>query len=380
MKTPPRIPLPNTAPAPPGWLAVSRGAALGFCCLVSFNFLEILHLNTSSVENWFCSLKPIPETFARVVLAMAVPSFALFAFRPALPGPVRNALLLIIALLIACSARDARNLSLSVPESLQLAAIARPLSVILTLLAAAAGLLISSLKRMAGPGSSGVLLVAATITVLGFPAACIQSRSIPGPLPDQPLFVVSGINSDPATDPGGAAEAAIAVWKLRPDSLFLFCSSDPNPSPNDFAAQARDLLAKAGIPSEAILQAARASSSDETLRMLGRRPELKAQAGRRAALIAPAHTLARLNLLAHRNGLQPSLIPTEPASPGPANPVAIVHESWLLMKCMAQPAIDYVQALRAPAETQTDFTESTDEPVDPEQLLKELHDSAAKDP
>jgi uncharacterized SAM-binding protein YcdF (DUF218 family) len=311
---------------------------------------------------------------------MAVPSFALFAFRPALPGPVRNALLLIIALLIACSARDARNLSLSVPESLQLTAIARPLSVILTLLAAAAGLLISSLRRMAGPGSSGVLLVAAAITILGFPAACIQSRSIPAPLPDQPLFIVSGISTDPQTNPGGAAEAAIAAWKLRPDSLFLLCSSDPGTRPDDGDTQTRDLLHKAGVPSEAILQTPRASSTAETLRMLSTRPELKARANRHAALIAPAHSLARLQLLAKRSGLQPSLIPEQSSGPTTPNPVAILHESWLLLKCMAQPAVDYFQTLRAPSETQTDFTQSTDEPVDPEQLLKELQDSAAKDP
>ena len=103
MNISPRIPQPIATQTPPRWLAVSRGAALGIGFLLTLNFFEILHLNTSPTENWFCSLTPLPDRLGLVVLAMAVPSFILFALRPGLPGPVRNALLLIIALLSALS-------------------------------------------------------------------------------------------------------------------------------------------------------------------------------------------------------------------------------------------------------------------------------------
>jgi hypothetical protein len=378
----PRIPQPIAAQTPPRWLAVSRGAALGIGFLLTLNFFEILHLNTSPTENWFCSLTPLPDRLALVVIAMAVPSFILFALRPGLPGPVRNALLLIIALLSACTARDCREISMAVPESLLFAAISRPLSFMIALLATAAGLLLGTQRRQSGNLSVLTMLFVATVTAAGFPLACIQSDATFRPLPKRPLLIVPQLTSRSHNNehlPHVAATTASA-WKLHPNSKILLCSHDLPNKPDPLPEQALQLLEDAGVPRKAIVVQTIANSPAAYFEMLRSRPELQKSPPIQLAFAAPGYRLARLKLLARRHGLEPLLIPIGTDAAALESPLETLLECWLMLKHMAEPASEYLHGVRPPAETQIQDDSPPDESIDPGQLLKELQDSAAAEP
>ena len=382
MNIPNRTSQPIPAPTPPRWLAVSRGAALGLGFLVTLNFLEILHLNTSAAENWFCSLRPLPDRLALVVLSMAVPSFFLFSLRPGLPGPVRNALLLIIALFAACTARDIREALLSVPESMLIAATSRQLCFMLALLAAAAGLLLGTQRRQAGSSSFLTIVSVAVITAAGFPLACIQSAATFRPLPKSPLLIVPE-TLDPATDTAQLSQiiaTAASAWKLHPDSQILLCTHETPAKPDPMAERAMQLLSDAGVTRDSIMIQSVSRAPAAQLAMLRGRPELQKSPPLLLALTAPGHRLARLNLLARRSGLQPLLIPIGTDIAPPESPIQTLRECWLLLQSMAEPASEYLQSLRPPAETQLQQDSAPDESIDPGQLLKELQDAAANEP
>ncbi|MFM7058730.1 MAG: hypothetical protein ACKO2P_17600 [Planctomycetota bacterium] len=380
MRPPLRSPLQIPPPRQPGWLAVARGAAFGMACLLTLNLLEILHFGSSSTENWFCSLQPLPETFSRVLLAMAVPSWLLYAVRRSIPGPVRNALLLISALLLAATARDFQSAFQSLPEPERISGCAQHLSVFLTLLVAAAGLLSNARIRAAGAAPAGPFLFAAAVTVVSFPLASIVSMATPRPLADVPCLCV--LRTPAATRTGTSTSGTLATTAAQfhtahPGSRFLVSV----PAIADLAVPTPDSLRNAliavGIPPKAILHLY--ADSDESLaKTLRQHPDLQPPSPRQLVFIAPAHELARLNLLARRSGQTPGCIPD--AAAGAASPVATVLETWRLLQIMAAPAMDYFHSLRAPAETQVDFAPASDELMDPRQLIRELQESTAAEP
>lgn len=378
-----RFPQQIAAPAPPRWLAVSRGAALGLGLLFTLNFLEILHLNSSTAENWFCSLSPLPDRLGLVVLAMAVPSFLLFAVRPGVPGPVRNALLLIIALFAACSARDCREIFIAVPESTLIAACSRPLSVILPLLATAAGLLLGTQRRRSGNSSLATFLGIAAITAAGFPLACIQTDATLRPIPDIPLLIVPETITGPldTTKLPQIAATTANVWKLHHESrILLYLPASPEKS-NPPLEQILKHFTDAGVPREAIITSQTAGNSPAVLfETLRSRPEIKKSTPVQLAFAGQGFRLARVKLLARRYGLKPLLIPVGTDVATTQNPIEISRECWFLLKSMAEPANEYLKSLRPPSETQLPDSQPSDETIDPEQLLRELQDSSATDP
>ncbi|MEY3175813.1 MAG: hypothetical protein RLZZ436_3727 [Planctomycetota bacterium] len=360
-------------------MSVSRGAALGFAGLLALNFLEILHCGTSSADNWFCSLQPIPETLSRVLLAMAIPSFLLFAFRPALPGPVRSALLLISALLLAATARDLQLNFQSLPEAVRLQGSARQISILATLLITGIGLLATSRLRTAGSGPVGPLFLAAILTVVSFPPACILSTSVPRPLTPGKLLCLL---STPSAETAGSSQFAGLVAQAQlvretfPDTLFVVCEPASEEGSTTPGSQLRADLKAAGVPSQEL----RIPPQDVDAafpRALLEHAALKPPVKRRLAVIAPAHELARLQLLARHQGISPILLPVA-GDATTAGPETILRESWLLLQQMSAPAADYIRSLRAPAETDIGFSPNSDEALDPQQLMQELQDAAAE--
>ncbi len=376
LRSPPLIP-PGRQP---GWVAVARGTGLGTACLLTLNLLEILHYGSSSTDNWFCSLRPLPETFSRVLLAMAVPSYLLYALRRSLPGPIRGALLLISALLLAATVRDFQTTLQSLPEPERISGSARHVSVFLTLLVAGTGLLSTARLRAAGAAPAGPFLFAAVVTTFSFPLAWIVSAATHRPLPDVPYLCV--LRAPPATQTATSTPASLAATALNfhsahSQSRFLVNEPAPNGMPGAATASLRGELISAGLPEKAILQLS-ADSDEELFAALREHPDLQPPSPRQLVFIAPADELARLNLLARRHGRVPVLIPD--AAADAASPAATVYETWRLLQTMAAPAGDYVRSLRAPSETQMEFTPSSDELVDPQQLIRELQEAAAADP
>ena len=363
----------------PGWLAIARGTALGTAFLLSLNLLEVLHYGASSTDNWFCSLQPLPESFSRVLLAMAVPSFLLYAIRRAIPGPIRSALLLISALFLAATARGFQADFHSLPESVRISGSARHISVFLTLLVAGVGLLSTSRLRAAGPSPAGPYLFATILTVCSFPLACVVSAGTPRPLPDVPCLCVlrppTGVQSAPG-GPVSLAATAARIHKELPQARFVVVQSGASDLSGEASNPLSEALIATGIPDKSLLSLS--ADSDQLLAAaLRQHPDLQPPDPRRLAFIAPADELARLSLLARRHGLEPVLIPAADAQ---AAPTTLLREAWQLLRAMVTPAADYFRSLRAPAETQLEFAPATDETVDPQQLIRELQDAAAADP
>lgn len=373
-----QIPLPRQ----PGWISVSRGAALGFACLLTCNLMEILHYGSSSTENWFCSLRPLPDSLARVLLAMAVPSFFLFALRSAVPGPVRNALLLIAALLLAAMARDLQVNFHDLPEADRLRGSARSIAAIAFLLTSGLGLLSNARHHAASYGQMAPLLFAAAVTVFGFPIACIQSASTPRPLPDGTqlcLIITPQARNSTSSTPASLAATSARLLRIAPDTLFLVCRTTAASTPtDDLATELQKELAAASIPSNAISILFKVSDN-ALFAGLTKHPDLQTSPRRRISILAPAEELARLDLLARRHNLSPLLIP-DTATTDAVSPSGTFHQTLRLLQTMVQPASEYLQSLRAPAETQMELSPSSDETVDPQQLMRELQDAAAADP
>jgi alpha-beta hydrolase superfamily lysophospholipase len=160
-------------------------------------------------------------------------------------------------------------------------------------------------------------------------------------------------------------------------SRFLVIEPASTGIPGAATASLRGELISAGLPDKAILQLS-ADSDEELFAALGEHPELQPPSPRQLVFIAPADELARLYLLARRHGRVPTLIPD--AAADAASPAATVYETWRLLQTMAAPAGDYLRSLRAPSETQLEFTPASDELVDPQQLIRELQEAAAADP
>ena len=377
---PTQIPLPRQ----PGWIGVSRGTALGLACLLSCNLMEILHYGSSSTENWFCSLRPLPDAMARVLVAMAVPSFLLFAIRSAVPGPIRNTLLLISALLLAAMARDLQVTFNQLPEADRFRGSARSIAAIAFLLTAGLGLLSNSRHGTATLGQTAPLLFAAAATVFAFPIACIQSASTPWPLPDKPQLclitapLTDNGNSSTSSTSASLAATAAGLIRIAPDTLFLVCKSARSGPSNAIAVDVQQALAAAGIPAEAILILPEVSE-DALFASLPKHPSLQASPQRRISILAAAEELARLDLLARRHNLAPLLIP-DSASTDAVSPSRTLRQTLQLLQTMVQPASEYLQSLRAPAETQLELSPDSDETVDPQQLIRELQEAAAAEP
>lgn len=381
MRPAPQPPAQISSTRQPGWIGVSRGAALGFACLLACNLMEILHYGSSSTENWFCSLRPLPDALARVLIAMAVPSFLLFAVRPAVPGPIRNTLLLISALLLAAMARDVQITFNQLPEADRVRGSARSIAAICVLLTAGLALLSSSRHRPATVGQTAPLLFAAMATIFGFPIACIQSASTPRPLPDEPqLCLITApltFNSTPST-PASLAATAAGLLKIAPNTQFLICKSATSAPSDAVAAELQKALATAGIPAKAISILPEVSEN-ALFAALPKHPDLQTSPPRRAVILASAEELARLDLLARRHNLSPRLIPDN-ANTAALSPSGTVDQTLQLLQTMVQPASEYLQSLRAPAETQMELSPSSEETVDPQQLIRELQEAAAAEP
>lgn len=379
MKPPPRNPPQISTVSQPGWVAVARGTALGTACLLTLNLLEVLHHGSSSTENWFCSLQPLPESLSRVLLAMAVPSFLLYAIRRAIPGPIRSALLLISALFLAATARDFQTDFQTLPESVRISGTARHISVFLTLLVAGAGLISTSRVQAAGAAPAGPYLFATILTVCSFPLACVVSAGTPRALPKGPLLCVLRPPTDVQSATGGPvslAATADQIHKELPQARFIVVATGASDLSGEASNPLHEALIATGIPAKSLLSLS--ADSDELLAAaLRQHPELQPPNPRQLAFIAPADELARLNLLARRYGLKPLLIPDGDVQ---AAPTTRLLKAWQLLHAMATPAADYFRSLRAPAETQLDFAPATDEAVDPQQLIRELQDAAAADP
>ncbi|MGB0740242.1 MAG: hypothetical protein ACPGXX_09225, partial [Planctomycetaceae bacterium] len=69
----------------PGWVGVSRGAALGIGLLCLMNLAEQFAAGSRSREVWLYSSDMLPDELSRGLLALCVPSMFLFCIRPALP-------------------------------------------------------------------------------------------------------------------------------------------------------------------------------------------------------------------------------------------------------------------------------------------------------
>jgi len=349
--------------------------------------MEILHYGSSSTENWFCSLRPLPDAMARVLVAMAVPSFLLFAIRSAVPGPIRNTLLLISALLLAAMARDLQVTFNQLPEADRFRGSTRSIAAIAFLLTAGLGLLSNSRPRTATLGQTAPLLFAAAATVFAFPIACIQSASTPWPLPDKPQLCLitapltdngNSSTSSTSSTPASLAATAAGLIRIAPDTLFLVCKSARSGPSDAIAVDVQQALSAAGIPAEAILILPEVSE-DALFTSLPKHPSLQASPQRRISILAAAEELARLDLLARRHNLAPLLIPDN-ASTDAVSPSRTLRQTLQLLQTMVQPASEYLQSLRAPAETQLEFSPDSDETVDPQQLILELQEAAAAEP
>jgi uncharacterized membrane protein YwaF len=110
----------------PGWIAVTRGAALGMAILIALNLAEVRTSGTSAVENWMYSLRPLTESMGSALLAVMIPSLLLYVFRPALPGLLRTVLFVVVLAMCFFPGREFLQANSITDPTARNAAMARP--------------------------------------------------------------------------------------------------------------------------------------------------------------------------------------------------------------------------------------------------------------
>ncbi|MFO0976410.1 MAG: ElyC/SanA/YdcF family protein [Planctomycetaceae bacterium] len=335
------------APAP-GWMAVSRGAALGLALLLALNLIEVLTLGTNSVQNWFCSFSPLNQTASTAILAIAVPSLLLFAMRPALPGPVQLATMGTLLTLGGFCAWRILVIQKQLPEVDRATAMLKPFGLMLICAVAGFGVIAGNSVHVRGRSSLLAILFASTISVLAFLVVSIQSGGVSDTNSQKALPIVV-VTSLPAESDGSISEALKdrieTAARLVTDGWakkLLICSSAAAEESVTAAALAEAAIA-AGVPEADVIQNSDGTSPEAALEAadavgLGEERQL--------AFVSHWHELATIRLLASRRKLDVVAIPAKQSHALFGQNMLVVKEVVRLGKLFVAPVIQYAKSVQ----------------------------------
>lgn len=336
------------APAP-GWMAVSRGAALALAIIAGLNLVEILAMGTSSVQNWFCSFAPLNQAFSTSILAIAAPSLLLFTLRPALPSPVQLATMGVLLGIGGFCAWRIWIIQKHVAEAERTVSMLKPLGLMLICSVAGFGVLAGNSIHARGRSSFIAMMIAAALSLLAFLVVTIQSGGVSDSSADSALPAVIVI-SMPANDDGSVSEALKdrleTAAKLVTDGWakkLIVCSLENDQSYPSVDAMAEVALA-AGVPEQHLV---RNSDGVEFSSVAAAAESQGLGEKRQIAIVSHWHELASLRLLGARRKLDVTAVAAKQTHALFGQNTLVAKEVMKLGKLYVEPLIVYAKSLQA---------------------------------
>lgn len=336
----------NTRSAAPGWMAVSRGAALGLCSLITLNLLEIQISGTNPAENWLCSFHPLTSPLATTILAMGATSFLLFAMQPRLPAPVCLAAAGILLAIVTFCGREVWTVSGNLPEQLRIQRLSRPMGTIMIASVAIVGVLAGNRKSSHGRSSALAILFSASISVAGFFIAAIQSGSIPDSLNDTAaVVVITGF--DEAAAASETLPAPVAVRVSLAADIVKQCEDRTLQIAGGLLTEPMTKLAvEEGVPEAAVTRLPELTSMRNLLSGLAQKVPADAAQGEpplRIVVIGDDYQLARIRWLARQQGIDVTAMAPVSSSSAQERLWQISSEALKLMRVAIEPALGFLQ-------------------------------------
>lgn len=172
-------PYPEQPAFAPGWLAVSRGAALGLGMFMLLNAAERRLFEIQSAQTWLCSFAPLDPRIVLVLLALGGTAFGLFAARPDIPEPIRWITIACSALIAGGVIRELSRILTGPAAGNARDAVFQPAAVLTVLVIILIGLLSSSRRLRAVRLPVVSLPMTALLTVFGILVATVRGQVAP---------------------------------------------------------------------------------------------------------------------------------------------------------------------------------------------------------
>jgi len=296
----------------PGWISVSRGAALGIAIIAAFNLLEVFAYDTSAVNNWLCNFRMVTQPLSIAILAMMATALLMYSMKPALPGTVWMATIALVTIVALFTGWDLWEVTQRVPEDLRQTAMSRPLGILMLLAVAGMGILVGDSPVAHGKSSILTIALSSILTVLGFVVVTLQSGSMSDPIPADavPAILVLGCTVDSDGAPSEAlADRVATASKLQVDGhgKLLVLSGGPGEGTVTESQAMQKLALECGVPESAIQVDPAGISLMNSLQFAAALPEL--QDDRRVIVVSHWYQLARIRMLGRHAGLQVIAVP-----------------------------------------------------------------------
>ena len=298
----------------PGWIGVSRGAALGIAIITTLNLLEVFAFNTSAVNNWLCNFRMITQPLCMAILTMLATATLMYSVKPALPVTVWMATLVLVTIVAVFAGWDLWEVTQRVPENLRQTAMSRPLGILMLFAVAGMGILVGDSPSAYGKSSLLIIAGSSLLAIMGFVVVTLQSGSIGDPIPSDaaPAILVLGC----AVESDGTPSEALTDRMSTGDKLFLdghgkllILSGGPGAGNVTESAAMKKLALAAGVPETKLLLDSAGINAAGSIQYAAALPELKED--RRIIVVSHWYQLARIRMLGRQAGLQVIAVPAE---------------------------------------------------------------------
>ncbi len=298
----------------PGWISVSRGAALGIAIITTLNLLEVFAFNTSAVNNWLCNFRMITQPLCIAILAMLATAMLMYSVKPGLPGSVWMATIGLVTLVAVFVSWELWEVTQQVPENLRQTAMSRPLGMLMLLAVAGMGVLVGDSPAAYGKSSLLTIAGSSLLAVMGFVVVTLQSGSMGDPIPSDaaPAILVAGCTVNSDGSPSEALTDRVATGsRLQVDGhgKMLLLSGGPGEGTVTESQAMQKLALEADVPETALLLDPAGISIETSIQFAAALPEL--QDDRRIIVVSHWYQLARIRMLGRQAGLQVIAVPAE---------------------------------------------------------------------
>ena len=342
----------------PGWLAVSRGSALGLSLLMGLNLAEAVVYSTSAVNNWFTHLSPLTQPIGVTILAMAATSWLMFAVRPALPGPVQFAALALIVTLSGFCGRDLWLVSQHADDSQKAMSMTQPLGTLMLLAVAGVGIVSGNSSSARGRSSFIAILVSAFVAILCFAVISIQTGGVSDAIPAEatPVILVLGCGDSPNGKPSDKLTDRLnTAFKLIQDrkakTVILSGSTE--------VSMMNELALAAGLGPDQILLDDQQTNIASSVQFAASQEALKSD--RRLIVVSHWHELSRIRLLVQRSGLQAIGVAAQQEHALFNQNFLVLKEAAMLISAQCEPAVRFI---RNPPQAQATLPSEDDVELD----------------
>lgn len=298
----------------PGWIGVSRGAALGIAMITTLNLLEVFAFNTSAVNNWLCNFRMLTQPLCLALLAMLATASLMYSMKPALPRTVWMATLGLVAIVAVFAGWELWDVTQHVAENLRQTAMSRPLGILMLFAVAGMGIVVGDSTSAYGKSSLLIIAGSSLLAVLGFVVVTLQSGSIGDTIPSDaaPAILVLGCTVESDGTPSEAMIDRMAAGNrlfLDGHGKLLILSGGPGEGSVTESAAMKKLALEAGVPETNLLLDSAGINAADSVQYAAALPELKED--RRIIVVSHWYQLARIRMLGRQAGLQVIAVPAE---------------------------------------------------------------------